>query len=76
VALGFGQIEAEGYGPVRLQAFTGSNREAFLIQVEQFAKVHNHAGLRGIETGVNRGVEFLTNPTSALSVESPGNWIR
>ncbi len=76
VTFGFGQIEAKRYRPVHLQPFTGLDGEALFVQIEQFAQIHNHAGLRPIETGVNRRMEFLTNTAAALSVGSPCNWIR
>src|ERR1700687_6314017 len=58
---GFWQVEAKGYGSVDFQTFTGLDGEAIFVEVEQFTQVHDHAGLRAIETGVNRSVEFLTN---------------
>jgi hypothetical protein len=76
VTFGFRQIEAKRYGPVHLQPFTGLDGEALFVQVEQFAQIHNHPGLRPIETGVNRRMEFLTNNAPSLSVGSPCNWIR
>src|ERR1017187_5163389 len=76
VTFGFRQIEAERYGPVHLQPFTGLDGEALFVQVEQFAQIHNHLGLRAIETGVNRRMEFLANTAASLSVGSPCNWIR
>src|SRR6202158_1662901 len=68
---GFWQIETKVYSSVDFQAFTGLDGEAIFVQVEQFAQVHDHSGLRSIETGVNRSVEFLTNTTAPLSVGSP-----
>ena len=75
-AFGFWQIEAKSHGTVDFQAFTGLDGEAIFMQVEQFAQIHDHTGLRAIETGVNRRVEFLTNAAAPLSVGSPCDWIR
>jgi hypothetical protein len=76
VTLGFRQIEAKRYGPVHLQPFTGLDGEALFVQVEQFAQIHNHPGLRPIETGVNRCIEFLTNTAPSLSAGRRCTWIR
>jgi hypothetical protein len=73
---GFWQVEAKGYGSVDFQTFAGLDGEAIFVQVEQFTQVHDHTGLRAIETGVNRSVEFLTNTATPLSDGSPCNWIR
>ena len=70
------QIEAKRHGTVHFQGFSGLNCEAIFVQVEQFAEIHDHAGLRAIETGVNRSVEFLTNRAAPLSLGKSGNWIR
>jgi hypothetical protein len=72
----FRQIEAKCNRSVDFQAFPGLNGESILIQVEQFAQVDDHTGLRTIETGVNRSVKLLTSTTAPLTVGGPGNWIR
>jgi hypothetical protein len=76
VTLGFRKIEAKGYSAVDLQRLTGLDGEALFVQIEQFAQVHHDAGLRGIETGVDRGVEFMTNVAPALSGARPRDWTR
>jgi hypothetical protein len=73
---GFWQIETKVYSSVDFQTFTGLDGEAIFVQVEQFTQVHDHSGLRSIEAGVNRSVEFLTNTAAPLSVGSRRNWIR
>ena len=61
VTFGFGQIEAKRNRPVHFQAFAGLDSEPIFVQVEQFAQIHDHAGLRSVETGINGSVKFLTN---------------
>jgi hypothetical protein len=66
VSFCFRQIEAQGYGPVHFQRFTGLDSEAVFVPIEQFAQIHNHAGPRAIETDVNGSMKFLTNATAPL----------
>jgi hypothetical protein len=73
---GFRKIETEVYSSVDFESFTGLDGEAIFMHIEQFAEVHDQAGLRSVETGVNRSVEFLTNKAAALSIGRPCNWIR
>jgi hypothetical protein len=73
---GFREIKTKRDASIHFQAFAGLDGEAVFVQVEQFAQIHNHAGVQTIEAGIHRSVEFLTHTPTTLSVGSPCNWIR
>src|ERR1022692_1803724 len=67
-ALGFREIEANGYRAIDFERFAGLDGETIFVQIEEFTQVHHQAGLRAIKTGVNRAVKLLTNTTAPFSV--------
>ena len=76
VIFGFRHIEAHGYRSIHFQALAGLDGETFFVQIQQFAKVYDHAWFWTIETGIYRSVNFMTKVATTLSDGRSCDWIR
>src|SRR5260221_11605481 len=73
---GFRKVETKAYSAVDFESFTGLDGEAIFMHIEQFAEVHDQAGFRSVDTGVNRSVEFFTSNAAAIYIRRRCYWFR